>query len=104
MAALVASVLLHSWSALAADRRTDDPRQAAGPATRPPADGALVRRTRAAGWLLSLIGAFLIGDLLWDSAPWLGIALGAAALVVVNAAPAFAVTVLRNSRPARTQP
>lgn len=55
------------------------------------------RRYHTAGWVLSIIGAFVLGDALWDSRPGVSIAVVVAALVLVNGLPSL-VAGLRRRR------
>lgn len=57
-----------------------------------------IRWLHNAGWLLSIVGALLIGDVLWNSHPGASIVIVVVVIVLVNALPSLIVTLLHNRR------
>ncbi len=98
VSAISLAVVLHVWAAVTAARenygRALPPLHGAYP-VRP---ARRVRRTQTTGWLLSIVGAFQVGDHFWLNEPWLGISLAIAILIVVNGLPSVIVTVLHNHK------
>lgn len=96
------AVLFHIEASRIASRENYGHRLPTVYGTNPIRPARRARRAQAAGWILSIVGAFRVGDYFWLTNPWFGIAIAVAILLLVNGLPGLIVTVLHNGQ-IRTQ-
>lgn len=98
MCLILLAVLLHLTAARIAARENFGRRLPAVYGSNPVRPAQRARRAQTAGWLLSIIGAFRVGDHFWLTTPWVALSMAVTILVLVNGLPGLIVAAIHNGR------